>query len=149
MLRSVRGAFTKPGEPTPIIQVSIPISVTGLNNKMPNRWTYFTNEEVSGLDKEFVSRLDLARKNAGVPFLITSGLRTKEENRNTMNAVSDSSHLFGLAVDLSVDDSSTRYRVIKALLDVGFCRIGIYAKHIHVDLSMTLPQNVIWYINGV
>lgn len=108
-------------------------------------YTYFTDEEVRGLDATFVQKLDKARGLAGVPFIITSGLRTFEENQSIPGAVSDSSHLFGLGVDLKCDLSFTRFVMVKALLDAGFVRIGIYKAHIHADDSKTLPPNVMWY----
>ena len=117
--------------------------------KMPPKWIYFTDEEVVGLDPEFVAMLDRARGLARTPFVITSGLRTPLQNESTPNAVSDSAHLSGLAVDLACSGSQERYQIIKALLAVGLCRLGIYEKHIHTDADTTKPQNVIWYVNGV
>jgi uncharacterized protein YcbK (DUF882 family) len=115
---------------------------------MPPKWNYFSPEEVGGLNEEFVALLDRARGLAQTPFIITSGLRTLQENEQTANAVSDSAHLSGLAVDLACVESEKRFSIIKALLAVGFCRIGVYERHLHVDKSSTLPQNVIWYVIG-
>lgn len=107
------------------------------------RWRYFTEAEVEGLQPEFVDRLDNARLFSGVPYIITSGLRTAEQNQKA-DGVSDSSHLRGLAVDLSAPDSRTRFLMVHGLLAAGFRRIGIYDKHIHADVDETLDQDVAW-----
>ena len=113
---------------------------------MPPKWIYFTDEEVVGLGFEFVAMLDRARGLAGTPFVITSGLRTLQQNQQTPNAVSDSAHLVGLAVDLACSGSQERYQIIKSLMAVGLCRLGIYSAHVHVDCDTTKPQNCNWYV---
>ena len=95
------------------------------------------------MDKEFLYLLDLARGVAGVPFKITSGYRTKQHNKD-IGGVSNSSHLKGLAVDISVSDSRRRSIVLNALISVGFNRIGIAKTFIHVDSSKEKSQNVVW-----
>lgn len=113
-----------------------------------SKWQFFQDSEVEGLNEDFVAKLDKARGLAAVPFVITSGLRSPETNQSLPNAVSDSSHLTGHAVDLAVSESQARYAIIKALLDTGFNRLGIYSAHIHVDDDATKPLNVIWYVAG-
>lgn len=107
------------------------------------RWRHFQNSEVVGLDLELVAKLDMAREQAGVPFEITSGVRTTDQNLEAQG-VTHSSHLAGLAVDLRCNNSLDRYHMVKALLDVGFKRLGIYDFHLHADLDPNLPSEVIW-----
>ena len=107
------------------------------------KFHFFTDEEVVGLDQELVAKLDWARGRAGVPFTITSGLRSPSQNK-TVKGVQDSAHLRGLGVDLRVENGSARFKMVQALLLAGFRRIGIYDKHIHADRDETLPQDVIW-----
>lgn len=104
---------------------------------------YFTEDETRGLKDELIQGLDKARSIAGIPFVITSPVRTLAENQSS-GGVEDSSHLQGWAVDLRCSDSSSRYAIVKALLAVEFTRIGIYDKHVHVDCDPTKPSNVIW-----
>lgn len=111
-------------------------------------WKHFTENEVKGLDVGLVGLLDQARDRAGVPFIITCGLRTPSQNNLLAESVKDSAHLTGNAVDLACADSQTRFLMIKALLDVGFTRIGVYSAHLHADNSRDLPQNVFWYVHG-
>lgn len=119
---------------------------TGLT--MPPKYTYFSEDESKGLNPDLMAMLDIARGKAGVPFFITCGVRTAEQNSALQNSVSDSSHLTGHAVDLACSDSSTRFAMIQGLLTAGFNRMGIYSAHIHVDNDSTKPSNVCWYVEG-
>lgn len=107
---------------------------------------YFAPNEVVGLDTTLCQMLDSARDRAGIPFIITSGLRTPAQNAMLPNAVQDSAHLTGNAVDLFCVNSSNRYLMVLSLLMARFNRIGIYEKHVHCDNSPTLPPEVLWYI---
>ena len=112
---------------------------------VPPKPNFFTEEEVSGLDAELVAKLDWARGRAGIPFIITSGKRTPEQNA-AAGGVSDSSHVRGLGVDLRCQNSQDRYKMLNALFLAGFKRIGVYAAdgHIHVDSDPSLVQDVFW-----
>lgn len=107
-------------------------------------WRYFEQSEVKGLKDELIAKLDEARHLAEIPFVITSGLRLFEKNES-VGGIQDSAHLKGLAVDLRAASSAEKFKIVQALLAVGFTRIGIYKDgHIHVDLSKSLPQKVLW-----
>ena len=98
-------------------------------------------------DEALVLMLDDAREIAGIPFHITSALRSREDNLRVGGA-RDSAHLTGHAVDLRAPTSRIRSQMLRALLAVGFNRIGIYPGHIHVDTSPGLPQDVVWLGGG-
>lgn len=112
-------------------------------------WNYFTDEESKGLDNELMARLDQARHIAGIGFIITDGLRTPATNTDP-NSVQNSAHLTGHAVDIRCVDSHTLWKMLHALLEVGFKRIGIYFNsdahptHLHVDNDLTKPQEVVF-----
>lgn len=112
------------------------------------KFQFFTDVELAGLQDSTCRKLSVARGISQLPFVITSGLRTTEQNAQLPESVKDSAHLTGNAVDLLCPDSSTRFAMLKGLIGAGFTRIGIYEKHIHVDDSSTLPPNVCWYIQG-
>lgn len=115
---------------------------------MPPKYTYFSEEESKGLNPDLMAMLDMAREKAGVPFFITCGVRTAEQNSALQNSVSDSSHLTGHAVDLACSDSVTRFSMLSGLIEAGFNRIGIYSAHLHVDDDTTKPAKVCWYVEG-
>lgn len=112
------------------------------------KYQYFQDSELSGLDDNLCQMLSIARGKSNVPYLITNGLRTQEQNDALGESVSDSAHLTGHAVDLACGDSSTRFFMLAGLLAAGFNRIGIYSAHIHVDNDKTKPPNVCWYVSG-
>lgn len=100
------------------------------------RW--FSDEEIEGLDPELVRRLDEARGFAKVPFIITEGLATGGSH------VENTAHGRGLAVDVSCRRSYRRMRIISGALLAGFRRIGVYDRHLHLDVDEKLPQDVLW-----
>lgn len=111
---------------------------------------YFTEDEFAcpccgeaSINLTFIQMLDEARAIAGVPFNINSGFRCEEHNTYVGGSPS-SSHLKGVAVDLGALTSASRYKIISALLAVGFNRIGIADTFIHVDYDLDKSQNVIW-----
>lgn len=124
------------------LSLSIPIRETGYTKTMA-KWKYFSEQEVEGLEPEFVAKLDMARHEAGVPFKITSGKRSSADNERAMG-VEGSAHIKGLAVDLACDDSSTRFRMVRSLFNSGIERIGVYDRHIHVDVDPEKPRFVLW-----
>lgn len=97
----------------------------------------------SKMNKTFLEKLDYARHNAGVPFVITSGYRTEERNKLVGGRVG-SSHLKGLAADISYTGSRERFLIINSLLDVGINRIGIHKSFIHCDVDNLKDSKVIW-----
>ena len=92
---------------------------------------------------KLIDLLDQAREKAGIAFVITSGYRCEKHNRE-VGGVENSAHTKGLAADIQCLNSQDRYRIVKALLEVGFRRIGIGRTFIHVDIDDSKIQNVIW-----
>lgn len=102
---------------------------------------YFKEVEYK-MDIDFLAKLDKARGFAKVPFVINSAYRSPEHPESIKNPTS--SHIKGLAVDIKATDSRTRYKVLNALIQVGFNRIGIADTFIHVDDDKDKTQQVIW-----
>lgn len=102
---------------------------------------YFKEIEAN-MDKRFLFVLDEAREFAGIPFIINSAYRSPDHPESIKNP--RSSHIKGLAVDIKATDSATRFKIVEALVSVGFTRIGIADTFIHVDLDFDKKQNVIW-----
>ena len=100
-------------------------------------------KEIEGnMDTDFLAKLDEAREYANIPFVINSAYRSPEHPLSIKNPTS--SHIKGLAVDISADNSRTRGIILDALRAVGFNRIGIAKTFIHVDMDTEKSQNVTW-----
>ena len=96
----------------------------------------FDSPDVPGsgenMDMKFLELLDYAREEAMIPFKINSGYRTPEHNAK-VGGVQNSSHIKGCASDISCTSSDKRLIIVKALINVGFTRLGISSSFIHVD----------------
>lgn len=90
----------------------------------------------------FMSLVDDAREIAGIPFIISayrSPEHPLEKERDTPSA-----HQAAVAIDVACANARDRYRIVNALLTVGFTRIGVYDKHVHGDVSESRDQKVLW-----
>lgn len=111
-----------------------------------SRWEFDSHlDEGSGekMNEAFIDKLHQARKLAGIAFKINSGYRTPQHNK-LIGGSPNSSHMGGYAADISATDSITRYKILTALIHVGFNRIGIADTFIHVDNDPEKVKNVIW-----
>ena len=118
---------------------------------------YFTIDEFDSPDKKgsgkkmdatLLSMLDEARHIAQIPFKINSAFRTEKYNKKLKKkgykVAKNSSHLKGLAVDIAVSDSRSRWKILSALMKVGFNRIGVGKTFLHVDISCKKSGYVTW-----
>jgi len=103
---------------------------------------YFKEIDDGNMDANFLHKLDKARNIAGLPFKINSAYRSPEHPLSIKNPLS--SHIKGLAVDISAKDSRTRFIIVDALIKAGFNRIGISDTFIHVDMDLDKSNKVIW-----
>lgn len=121
----------------------------------PVTYKYFKLTESTGtgghtfaeLNPELRQLLDKMRDECGFPFVINSGYRTVAQNASLSDAVGDSAHLSGLAVDIACNDSFKRDKLLNVAKANGIVRRGIAKTFIHIDISKTLPQGVIWLYN--
>ena len=100
----------------------------------------------SKMDIKFLEKLDYARHNAGIPFKINSGYRTKKWNQ-TVGGRFGSSHQYGVACDIACKGSRDRSLIVQSLLSVGITRIGISKTFIHCDVDNKKDQDVLWLYN--
>ena len=98
----------------------------------------------------FIPKLCQAIRTAwGAPVYITSGVRSIEHNINVGGAP-NSSHLRGLAVDISDNNkgemlsSKFRYVAMMTLINMNIGRIGLADTFIHFDIDKEKGQDVIW-----
>jgi uncharacterized protein YcbK (DUF882 family) len=95
------------------------------------------------MDPKLLEMIDEVREIYGKPIRINSGYRTEAHNRK-VGGVDSSSHIKGLAIDVSCTKSDDRFKMLTALIEVGFNRIGVAGSFIHVDIDKDKSQNVIW-----
>jgi zinc D-Ala-D-Ala carboxypeptidase len=76
-------------------------------------------------------------------YPVNSGFRCIRHNEN-IGGSPTSSHCRGYAVDLAVEDSSSRYKLIKALINLNICRFGVYNWGVHLDIDPDKDENVCW-----
>ena len=99
------------------------------------------------MDKDFLEMLDCAREESGIPFKITSGFRTQAYNKDLIKrgyqASPNSAHLKGCAADIACGNSAQRSIMVRALVNVGFTRIGVSKTFLHVDNDQA-KSDAIW-----
>jgi len=109
-----------------------------------NDLKYFKKSEFKSpgrMSASLLYKLSLIRADAGVPICVTSSFRKGDSG----------SHGEGLAVDISDNmqsdpvTSSWRFKVLNSIFKLKFNRIGIYPKHIHLDMSESRAQDVCWW----
>ncbi|QDP61075.1 MAG: putative peptidase M15 [Prokaryotic dsDNA virus sp.] len=113
---------------------------------------WFTLSEFDSPDKKgsgskmnpaFLKILDELRDRFGKPMKINSGYRTEKHNKK-IGGVKDSSHMKGLAVDVSITNSQDRFHFLKCCFQLGITRIGVANSFIHIDIDDEKPKKVIW-----
>lgn len=82
---------------------------------------------------KFLDMLDEAREVAGIPFRITSGYRCPIHNKNVGST--STNHVKGVASDITCTTSTDRIKIVKALIQTGFKRIGVYKNFVHADIN--------------
>jgi len=91
-----------------------------------------------------LNMLNVARYNANIPFNINSWNRCEKHNKEVSGSPT-SSHLKGIATDISFKDMTELFIIVNSLMLAGFKRILIYPKSwfIHVDSDSTKTYPVL------
>ena len=104
-------------------------------------------EKLRGLEpkfREFVEHfLIYMLNNYNLELYITSGFRTKEENKR-VGGVPNSAHLKGLAIDVAYFRPYEKFYIVRGAIEFGFKRIGIGKGHIHLDMDFSKPYPTIF-----
>ena len=97
------------------------------------------------ISPKLVDKLQELRDLVGEPIIITSGCRCEAYNRY-IGGVDNSPHLYGLAADIQVEGvAPLTLAVIANRID--YIRIGIYPKHIHIDIKPANPSKY-WLVKN-
>ena len=97
----------------------------------------------NNIDRKFVELLDKIRGEYGKPMVVKSGYRCKKHN-DEVGGVPESAHVDGVAADIGCSFAGDRMKLVTLAIANGIKRCGIASSFIHVDVSDTLPQNVLW-----
>ncbi len=119
-----------------------------------NKAKYFKDAEfrrcnpsctIDQMQPGFLALLDAIRERAGIPLVLNSAYRSREYERSKGRS-GNSAHTMGLAVDIRCYSTATRWRIVKAAMELGVTRIGIGDTFVHIDTgeSRGLPPCVIW-----
>ena len=87
--------------------------------------------------------LDDTRRILNDKIIITGSWRRSEDKRTSAHQVSSS----GLweAVDIMCNESQERFLLVSAAYLAGFRRIGLYDRHVHLDVAEEhFDQDVCW-----
>ena len=95
------------------------------------------------MDQQFIRQLDAARASAGIPFVLNSAYRSPAWELSK-GRTGRGDHPQGRGVDIRCNTSANRMKIVRALLDNGFRRIGIANTYVHAGLGKDLPQDVMW-----
>ena len=113
---------------------------------------FFSKETDPAIDWEKVnhsimSRLEEARRIAGVPFHISSHYRTPEHSVEVGGKL-NSAHTKNpcTAFDITYTDNFQLFQIVLGAMRAGFQRIGINPRnhHVHIDLEDSLPHPRLW-----
>ena len=95
----------------------------------------------SKMSPSLIYKLDLIREDVELPIHITSSYRRGD----------DGAHGEGLAVDISDNNkgkpisSRWRYKILVSLIGHDIHRIGIYDRHVHLDMDESRDKEVCWW----
>jgi hypothetical protein len=140
------------------VSISVPFGATGYRKKeTPMSYKYFNVKDdpmIIGVDEKTMRLADAARERSGIPWTVTSGKRTPDQNAADANSVKDSAHLTGQALDIRCTDYHQFWAMVFGLMNTGARRMGIYFKtcsdnptkliptHLHIDTDPDKPQEI-------
>ena len=90
-----------------------------------------------------IDKLDKARDIAGIPFVLTSAYRSPQHDKSKGRS-GTGAHTLGHAIDIRCNDSASRYKIVLALQQAGFTRIGVANSFVHADDSPKHAQDILW-----
>lgn len=124
--------------------------------KIINSLKYFSrlNDRKIDFDKvdlDSIVLLDQARGIAGVPFVITRSYSTPQHSVEVGGFVNDAhTEIPCTSFDIYCGrangtwNSQAAYKIVGALIQVGFTRLGVGENHVHADRSTKLTPKVLW-----
>ena len=100
-----------------------------------------------GIRDELVTALERIRVFYGRPMVVSSGVRCEAHNAAS-GGKPGSAHVRGLAADIVCASARDRMELIRIAMSQGVSRIGVGKDFVHLDIDVTLPQDVLWLYGG-
>jgi len=135
---------------TVLLMMVLPMTTAKTDPKPKFSSRYFSSVDfackhckITRIDDDLLEKLERVRQSLGFPLVITSGYRCSKHNKD-VGGSERSSHLEGYAVDVKLPDGAMKLMFITQAIKVGFKRIGVYSKHVHVDVDPRKPATLYW-----
>ncbi len=102
--------------------------------------------EPDAISPRLLRMLDEMRHYYGKRITITGSCREKPRGKQRTSAHEKNKYGRWEGVDIRARTSRNRYELVAAAYAAGFNRIGVYTKHIHVDIATEpqFPDDVLW-----
>ena len=106
--------------------------------------------EIAYVHKDLLKKLTVARKQANIPFVVNSGCRCPQHNKNVGDTATSDHLVDGIdwacvGIDIQCVSDKDRFTIVKALLEAGINRLGLHPSFIHAGIDERNPGNVIWF----
>lgn len=98
---------------------------------------------LNNMQESHMDKLLMARITANTPFIIRSGSRCPEHNKNSGGAP-NSDHLTGHGSDIEAKSGRKKFIVENTLRESGFNRMGRGKTFVHVGDDPKNPPDVYW-----
>lgn len=95
------------------------------------------------MKKSHMDMLFRARVLAGIPFVIRSGYRCVNHNKNVGGSAT-SDHLGGYGSDIQAKSGRAKWIIDEALIKAGFTRLGEGSDFYHAGNDPKNPEKVRW-----
>ncbi|NGZ03326.1 MAG: peptidase M15 [Nitrospira sp. WS238] len=101
---------------------------------------------IANLHPDLLAVLTELERRMGFELRIDSGYRDPTHNED-VGGVEGSEHTHdpAEAADVFCQRSNTRYKMVRALVEMGVRRIGIGKTFVHIGISSSHPQDVCWH----
>ena len=111
--------------------------------KLSDRIPFCPHGSLGSLSLSLILSLERLESEIKIELEFSSGFRCKECNTKAGGS-KNSAHLRGLAVDILADTSAERFLLVSAAVRLGFSRIGVAKRFIHLDVDTSLPNFMLW-----
>lgn len=99
--------------------------------------------DIAECNEDALLMLDRLREYVGLPLILNSAYRSPSHEKKH-GRTGQSSHCKGIAFDIRCFDDKLRALIVFNAPRVGFTRVGIHLKYVHVDCDTSKLNPCIW-----